>query len=54
MVGRWGGRGGNFHQYSILAAWLVSVSHRHRHLVVDILVSIFGTVPFGGNPVLTI
>ncbi len=50
-VGRWGGRGWNFSQ--ILAVWLVLVSYPHRHLVVGILVGIFGTVSFSGNPVLT-
>jgi hypothetical protein len=38
----------------ILAVWLVSVSYHHRHLVVGILIGIFGTVPFGMNPVLKI
>jgi hypothetical protein len=46
-----GGQGREFSQ--ILAVWLVLVSYRHRHSVVGILVGIFGTVPFGGNPVLT-
>ena len=47
-----GGQGWEF--LPILAVWLVLVSYRHRHLVVGILVGIFGTVPFGGNPVLTV
>ncbi len=47
-----GGQGQEFSP--ILAVWLVSVSYRHRHLVVGILVGIFGSVPFGGNPVLMI
>jgi hypothetical protein len=46
-----GGQGQEFLQ--ILAVWLVLVSYRHRHSVVGILVGIFGTVPFGRNPVLT-
>jgi hypothetical protein len=45
-----GGQGREFSQ--ILAVWLVLVGYRHRHSVVDILVGIFGTVHFGGNPVL--
>jgi hypothetical protein len=51
MVNRWG-QGREFSP--ILAVWLVLVSCLHWHLVVVILVGIFGTVPFGGNPVLTI
>jgi hypothetical protein len=38
----------------ILAVWLVLVSYWHWHLVVGILVGIFGTVLFCGNPVLNI
>ncbi len=40
-----GGQGGEFSP--TLAVWLVSVSYRHLHLVVGILVGIFDTVPFG-------
>jgi hypothetical protein len=47
-----GGQGQEFSP--MLAVWLVLVSYRHWHSVVGILVGIFGTVPFGGNPVLTI
>jgi hypothetical protein len=47
-----GGQGQEFSP--ILAVWLVLVSYWHRHLVVGILVGIFDTVPFGGNPVLMI
>jgi hypothetical protein len=47
-----GGQGQEFSP--ILAVWLVLVSYWYRHWVVGILVGIFGTVPFGGNPVLTI
>jgi hypothetical protein len=46
-----GGQGREFSP--ILAVWLVLVSYQHQHLVVGILVGIFGTVPFGRNPVLT-
>jgi hypothetical protein len=47
-----GGQGQEFSP--ILAVGLVLVSYRHRHSLVDILVGIFGTVTFGGNPVLMI
>jgi hypothetical protein len=38
----------------ILAVWLALISDWHQHSVVGILVGIFGTVPFGKNPVLRI
>jgi hypothetical protein len=41
-----------FDTLPILAVWWVSVSY--KHLVVGILVGIFGTVTFDGNSVLTI
>jgi hypothetical protein len=47
-----GGQGQEFSP--TLAVWLVLASCQYRHLVVGILVGIFGIVPFSVNQVLTI